>query len=395
MSEVEQKDLCPCGSGLPHRRCHGSVMKSPEEIPLAKKDPNAPEERVSLVGFPGTYQTLHMLYRFKGEDPRNTLPLGGSPGLYEVTFILYRPGYKLQEEHKLSFSSGLRGDSHLAISKPAFSPPGNPDADQICIDGITEDGRFEFIGLPNGKGYLGKIVTAPFHAKDRGDAEKIAYRALAPSLSNMSIHLDIPLEVGYRETKELSNGSISISFVSQYLEAPMAIHATSNFGPEFRSYAALYREALNTDSTVYQFLCLFKILEALGARRKRLAREAKKTNTTYTAADEVLPSTPAEIKNWLESIFYIRREFDLSTFESAVPQDLRGQKASDVIENVLNPIRVKVAHALFGSGGELPLSSDDLTHTHLVTSRLLVTKCLARRMLKNDFPKDFLSHLPG
>jgi hypothetical protein len=44
---------------------------------------------------------------------------------------------------------------------------------------------------------------------------------------------------------------------------------------------------------------------------------------------------------------------------------------------------------------ELPLSSDDLTHTHSITRRLLVTKCLARRMLKNDFSTDFLSHLPG
>jgi hypothetical protein len=371
------------------------VLKSPGEIPLGKGDPNAPEERVSLVGFPGTYQTLHMLYRFKGDDPRNTLPLGGTPGLYEVTFVLHRPGYKLQQEHQLSFSSGLRGDSHLAISKPAFAPPGNPDADQILIGGITEDGQFEFIGLPNEKGYLGKIVTAPFQAKNRGHAEEIAYRALASPLSNMSLHLDIPLEIGYRETKELSSGSISVSFVSPYLEAPMAINATSNFGPEFRSYAALYREALNTNSPVYQFLCLFKIVEALRARRKRLTREAKRTKTSYTSPGEVLPSTPAEIKTWLESLFYIRREFDLSTFESAVPQDLRGMKASDVIENVLKPLRDKVAHALFGSAGELPMSSDDLTHTHSVTSRLLVTKCLVRRMLKNDFPKDFLSHLPG
>lgn len=158
-----------------------------------------------------------MLYRFKGDDPRNTLPLGGSPGLYEVTFILHRPGYKLQQEHQLSFSSGLRGDSHLAISKPAFSPPGNPDADHIRIVGITEDGQFEFIGLPNEKGFLGKIVTAPFQAKDRGHAEEIAYCALASPLSNMSLHLDIPLEIGYRETKELSNGSVSISFVSPWV----------------------------------------------------------------------------------------------------------------------------------------------------------------------------------
>jgi hypothetical protein len=370
------------------------LLKSPGDIPVGKGDPNAPKERVSLTGFPGTYQSLHMLYRFKGNDPRNALPLEGSPGLYEVTFILHRPGYKLQGERNFSFSSGLRGDSHLAITKPAYAPPGNPDADQIVIMGNTEDGRFQFTGFPNEKGHLGKFVSAAFTAKNRSHAEEIAYRAIASSLSNMSIHLDIPLEIGVRETKELSNGSTSISLLSPYLEAPMAINGTTNFGPEFRSYAALYREALNTDTPVYQFLCLFKIIEALRARRTRLTREAKKTGNTYTSPTEEMPATDADIRTWLEGLFYIRRDFDLSTLQSAVPLDLRGRTAADVVDNVLNPLRVNVAHALFGNSGELPLSSDDLIHTHKITHRLLVTKCIARRMLKNDFPNDFLNHLP-
>src|SRR5271169_6619734 len=75
MSENESNNLCHCGSGLPLRRCHGSVLKSAGDIPIGMGDPNAPVERVSLVGFPGTYQTMHMLYRFKGDDPRNKLPL--------------------------------------------------------------------------------------------------------------------------------------------------------------------------------------------------------------------------------------------------------------------------------------------------------------------------------
>jgi hypothetical protein len=308
MGETRAGELCSCGSGLPFRRCHGSVMNNAGEIPLGKGDPNAPEERVSLVGFPGTYQTLHMMYRFKGNDPRNALPLGGTPGLYEVTFILHRPGYKLQGEHNFSFSSGLRGDSHLAISKPAYAPPGNPDADQILIAGNTEDGNFQFTGFPNEKGHLGKLVTAPFQAKDRAHAEEIAYRAIASSLSNMSLHLDIPLDIGVRETKELSNGSTSISLMSPYLEAPMAIHAMANFGPEFRSYAALYREALNTDTPVFQFLCLFKIIEALRARRTRLVREAKKTGGTYTVPIEQMPHNEAEVRVWTSLLRWVAED---------------------------------------------------------------------------------------
>ena len=52
MSNDEQGELCPCGSGLPRRRCHGSILSSPGAIPIGKGDPNSPEEHVSLVGFP-------------------------------------------------------------------------------------------------------------------------------------------------------------------------------------------------------------------------------------------------------------------------------------------------------------------------------------------------------
>jgi hypothetical protein len=394
MADVGRNDLCPCGSRLKYKKCHGSILKSGEEVQSSLPS-DAAQGRVSLVGFPGTYQQMHALFRFKGEDPRNSAPLEGSPGLYEATFILERPGYRLQPEGQLSFASGLRGDSHLAISKPAYSPPGNPDADQIKIYGTTADGVFEFTGIPNGKGFLGKLETLPFHAKSRVQAEEVAYRALAPSLSNISLHLDIPLEIAHREIKEVATGSVQISFVSPFLQAPMAIPATATFSPEFCSYAALYREALNTSSPAFAFLCLFKIIESLRGRRRRLEREARRNNTQYTPPCETLPCGNAEIKAWLESLFYIRREFDLSTFESAVPAALRGRTAQDVIENVLNPLRVNIAHALFTEDGELPISSDDLLHTHKVTGLLLVTKCLARRMLKNDFSNEFLAHLPG
>ena len=337
---------------------------------------------------------MHVLYRFKGDDLRNELPLGGSPGLYQATFILQRPGHRLMPEHDLSFSPGLLGNSHLAISKPAYCPPGNPAADQILIFGVTEDGSFKFTGLPNEKGFLGKLTSDPFRATHRAHAGEIAYRALAPSLSNISLHLDIPLEIAHREVKELATGSIQISFVTPFLDVPLAIPGTTAFSPEFGSYAALYREALNANNPAFAFLCLFKIIESLRGRRRRLEREARRNGTQYTLPHEILPAENAEIKTWLESIFYVRRAFDLSTFDSAVPKDLRGRSAEEVIEKVLNPLRVNIAHALFPEGGELPISSDDLLHTHKVTGRLLFTRCLVRRMLKNDFSKEFLTHLP-
>ncbi|WP_433966483.1 SEC-C metal-binding domain-containing protein [Tunturiibacter gelidiferens] len=54
MSKVGRNDDCPCGSKLKYKRCHSSVLNSTASIesnvPL-----DATEQRVSLVGFPGTY----------------------------------------------------------------------------------------------------------------------------------------------------------------------------------------------------------------------------------------------------------------------------------------------------------------------------------------------------
>ncbi len=395
MSKVDGNFLCSCGSGLIYGRCHGSIMKNISQIPSGNVLLNPTEKRIPLVGFPGAHQTFHMRPRLENGEPRNQLPLEGLPGLYEVTFVLHCPGYRLQPESQLSLASGLRGDSHLAIMKPSHSSSWNFNVSKIQITARTEDEVFKFVGLPNAKGHLGKFISTPFHANNWRHAEEIAYRAIALYLSLTSVNLDIPLEIGHRETKELSTGSISTSFVSPLLVAPIVTNATPISMPEFRSYAALYREALNTNNPVFEFLCLFKIIESLRARRTRLEREARKTNVAYTPPSEILPGTLAQIKTWLESIFYVRRDFDLATLDSAVPADLRGLPAADVIKNVLKPLRHNIAHALIGSEGELPLSADDLLHTHKVTSRLLVTKCLVRRMLKNDFPDDFLYYMPG
>ncbi len=126
-----------------------------------------------------------------------------------------------------------------------------------------------------------------------------------------------------------------------------------------------------------------------------MARDAKKTGKMYTPPVETLPTTHAEIKVWLDALFYARPEWDLMALDSAVPADVRGKTFEEIVESVLNPLRVNVAHALFlDSGGELTLSSDDLLDTRKITQRLPLTKCIVRRMLKNDFAPDFLGHLP-
>ena len=177
MSDVtDGNSLCSCGSGLEFRRCHGSLVdpiKSPGNLPL-----NATEFRAGLAGFPGQLQQMHVVNQFPDDDPRSSIPSQGAAGVYEVVFVLKRPGFPLVGERQISFSSGLRGDSHLGICPPAFTPPGGKDVDRILLRSVGDEGQFEFIGTANQNGFLGKFTSRPIQARDRFHAEEIAFRAL-------------------------------------------------------------------------------------------------------------------------------------------------------------------------------------------------------------------------
>jgi hypothetical protein len=385
---------CHCGSGIEYKRCHGSIVdpaKSPGNLPV-----DATEAKAALAGFPGQLQQLHVMNQFPSEDPRSLVPPGGAPGMYEVVFVLKRPGFPLIGERQVSFSSGLLGDSHLAICRPAFVPLGGPDVDRILIKSVGDDGQFEFIGTANQRGFLGKLTSRPLQARDRFHAEEIAFRALAPSLSEFSLQLDIPLEIAQIETKDLFTENCHVTFTVPFPNVPMVVAPLSKTRSDFRGVASLYREALNANSPVYQFLCLFKIIEALQARRKKLQRDARRGGTGYTPPPiEEFPRSYGEIRAWLDALFYVRPPWDLTALDSAVPPEVRGRLFDEVITELLNPLRVNVAHALFEDAGrEITISCDDLLDTRKIAKLVPLTKCIARRMLKTDFPAEFLAHLP-
>jgi hypothetical protein len=172
--------------------------------------------------------------------------------MYEVVFVLKRPGFPLVGERQVLFSSGLSGDSHVAICQPAFTPPGGADADRILIKSVGDGGQFEFIGTANQKGFSGKLASRPMQARDRFHAEEIAFRALAPSLSEFSLQLDIPLEIAQIETKDLFTESCHLTITVPFPNVPIIVAPLSRTEPDFRGVASLYCEALNANSPVYQ-----------------------------------------------------------------------------------------------------------------------------------------------
>jgi hypothetical protein len=56
------------------------------------------------------------------------------------------------------------------------------------------------------------------------------------------------------------------------------------------------------------------------------------------------------------------------------------------------PLRVDITHALVEAGG-ITLSGDEVLHLNRVEKWLPVAKIVARRMAKNEFPREFLPFL--
>lgn len=154
MPTVGRNEPCPCGSGKKYKRCCGSPTKRNEGVNTEKEASGSQTNfALSPMGIPGQQHGILVMNRFKDpKDPRNEGGPAGIAGKYKVIFTLCRPGLPLLPEYQFPFAQGLQGDSHPAITKPAFVPTGNPDADYILIIGSTDDGSFRFVGYPNAKG---------------------------------------------------------------------------------------------------------------------------------------------------------------------------------------------------------------------------------------------------
>jgi len=191
--------------------------------------------------------------------------------MYRVVFTLSRTGFSLLPENRYSVSEGLKGDSYLAISKPAYSEPNNPEADRINIYAKGDGRELVFTGYPNDEGFLGKIELPSIQALHFGDAALKTYQLLAPALSSMSVYLDIPMHIYQVDLEELRTGSRRMSLLAPFKEVPM-FRLPGEMDSELRAYASLYREALISNSPNYQFLCFYKIIEGVRKRQERLTK---------------------------------------------------------------------------------------------------------------------------
>jgi hypothetical protein len=123
--------------------------------------------------------------------------------MYTVEFVLAKPDARNAPENEFRFADQRRGDSHLAIAKPAVIIDIDPTEVLLHFQSPSSP-ALVFHGFPNDAGYLAKLKSDPFHASNRGEAEKIASTAMRSLLSSLSAQLDIPLIIELVEVMELA-----------------------------------------------------------------------------------------------------------------------------------------------------------------------------------------------
>ena len=120
---------------------------------------------------------------------------------------------------------------------------------------------------------------------------------------------------------------------------------------DFCKYASVYREAMNTNSPFYRYLCLYKLMESIGARRSDAGKAARAAGQQPKSHHEHVPENREGLLKLLNLVYPWRQQWtDEMAFRQMVPPIAYGKKFGFLKEHYLRPIRDGIAHALLRNG---------------------------------------------
>lgn len=378
---------CWCGSGKNQKNCHGQVAPMQAASPTA--GPHLPDVTKTSDatmypwGVPGEEHKIVVAMLRKGESPPSNESLRGQQGKYRVQFLLARPGYPIRKEREHKFIDDVMGGSHLKIAKPeAERLPDDPC--QILLQLLGKN--YQLIGYANREGFLGKLVCE-LEADNNDAAEGEAYGSIAPFLSAWSMNADIPIHVETIQVTNLTTSTSSLRVLTPHFEMNFAGGVHPLFREEFCQYASICREGLNSNSAFYRFLCFYKIIESLIAKRGREGAAMKQAGAHPWRPYEVIPDKADEALRLLNRLYPWREQWDQMAVAQIFPNEVRGKKVTAVRDKYLHPLRLGIAHALLDKG-EIAVVLDKMEHVVAINKWLPVCRLCARWMMLNDFQKE-------
>jgi hypothetical protein len=371
---------CPCGSGKAFKNCHGQEYLAPKTTRVARYAEDPVDPYLYPPGY--SYATVTAM----DEHDRPLADPHGEPGEYRVDFTLLHPG---QVAERVKGSGTARrweiqndkivGDSHLVLTLPKDArPSSNADIGAVMTvpvrraDGSADD--IEMVLEPNPEGRLSK-GSVSLQASNFSEAERRAHFEAASYLSHLAFELDLPLRIAHTYIKEERTGHARTGFVRQFPYKGMGNLPDMELAikPDpFPALVSIYREALNSDSPFYQFLCFCRVVQRLikplRPRWRNTLRERDPERMPRYEKGEKFPKDGEEPKRF--------------------PNEVRGEKFTKVYAKRLRPLRDGVAHVFLEDASDrssAERSTDDLAFANDVYSYVPVVHHMARTMLKNDF----------
>jgi hypothetical protein len=287
---------------------HGLLTREDiDRVASAKrKEPEEPEGYRTLHEqiFPGTRGFAVALEYEEGH------PLGGGmldpaghEGAYQVTATLTRRGAPNVPSVYVTDPYMMEGDSHLQM--PELRGEGDAVAVPFIVYSGEEGEEIWFELVANRQSRLGQIRTT-LRADSVEDARRKAYRLLNPFYCDLSYRYDVPVEVLQINVAELATltayGTKEDDFREKVFRVDEFIGEHGlNYGELhlYEFFTRLYREATNSSSMDYGFLCFFRIAEGVIELRRRaiIEREGKRPEevprSSVLADDEVIEGEEA------------------------------------------------------------------------------------------------------
>ncbi len=160
---------------------------------------------------------------------------------------------------------------------------------------------------------------------------------------------------------------------------------------EYSKFASVYREALNSSSPFYRYLCLYKLVESIYYRQQVKAKEAKaagqqprKRNEDVKLTQDALHGIVRWVYPWEDSLN------DEVLMRQLMPDEAEGKKFRSIYQAVLLPLRDTVAHALMSSG-EIKTVADRLEDVENVEKWLPLLRLWVRVLMASEFPEEFIT----
>lgn len=279
---------------------------------------NVAIDKFGPPGMPGDFVVLDM-FRSETRSDRER-QRDSTPREFEVTSLLSRSPPST-DDLNLSVETE-RGGSYVSA---------HPDAAKTLIK--IPDGTLEVR-------HNSKREMASLHFKcsaaSPAEARRLFLNAVSPFVDHISYLGNVPLHIALVECNDPKNHLRTYNYINPHPQITVNPHEATLYERLFPIYA-LYREAKNTQSPFYKFLCYYKVLEGIyNHLRPEIFTNAKRRGISLTREKETVPEHD-ELK--------------------ATHPDLIGKPIKDVFDSRFTPtFRNEVAHYILSDGGVLNVS---------------------------------------